>query len=100
MRPDLNITGSSPANPVYGPYQALTTGYVANLLLPGYAVGVSSFSWGETRVFPNLSVLGDAAGVAAAYCLNNNKQPLYLNHSDVSVIQNTLINSAEARIDK
>ena len=55
---------------------------------------------GETRVFPNLSVLGDAAGVAAAYCLNNNKQPLYLNHSDVSVIQNTLINSAEARIDK
>ncbi len=100
MRPDLNITGSSPANPVYVPYQALTTGYVANLLLPGYAVGVSSFSWGETRVFPNLSVLGDAAGVAAAYCLNNNKQPLYLNHSDVSVIQNTLINSAEARIDK
>lgn len=100
MRPDLNITSSSPVNPVYVPYQALTTNYVANLLLPGYAVGVSSFSWGETRVFPNLSVLGDAAGVAAAYCVNNSKQPLYLNHNDIVAIQNTLTNSAKARINK
>lgn len=100
MRPDLHLTAQSPVNPVYVPYNALTTNYVANLLLPGYAVGVSSFAWGETRVFPNLSVLGDAAGVTAAYCLNNNKQPLYLDQNDIANVQNILTTSADARINK
>lgn len=100
MRVDLNITDSSPLNPVFIPYQALTTNYVANLLLPGYAAGVSSFAWGEIRVFPNLCVLGDAAGIAAAYCVNSGKYPLYLNSSDIASIQNTLASSAGARINK
>lgn len=100
MRVDLNITDSSPLNPVFIPYQALTTNYVANLLLPGYAAGVSSFAWGEIRVFPNLCVLGDAAGIAAAYCVNSGKHPLYLNSSDIASIQNTLVSSAGARINK
>lgn len=30
--------------------------YVANLLLPDYAAGVSSFAWCEIRAFPNLCV--------------------------------------------
>ena len=100
MRPDLNITDSSPQNPVYIPYSVLTTNYVANMLLPGYAAGVSSFAWGETRVFPNLCVLGDAAGIAAACCVNNGKYPLYLDSSDIANVQNTLINSAGARLTK
>lgn len=100
MRPDLNITGSSPVNPVYVPYHALTTNYISNLLLPGYAASVSSFSWGEVRVFPNLCVLGDAAGITAAYCLNNNKQPLYLEDSDIATIQNLLLSVAEAKLEK
>ena len=36
----------------------VTTNYVADLLLSGYAAGVSVFAWGEIRVFPNLCVLG------------------------------------------
>lgn len=99
LRPDLGITGSIPANPVYVPYSVLTTGYVANLLIPGYAAGISSFGWAESRVIPNLTVLGDAAGVAAAYAANNGKQPLNLTAADVTAIQNTLRNSS-VRLDK
>lgn len=100
MRPDLDITSASPINPVYVPFHAITTNYVSNLLLPGYAAGVSSFSWGEVRVFPNLCVLGDAAGVTAAYCLNNDKQPLYLEQSDIIAIQNILSSAADAKLEK
>lgn len=59
LRPDLGITGSTPVNPVYIPYSALVTGYVANLLVAGYAAGMSSFAWAEGRVIPNLCVLGE-----------------------------------------
>ena len=100
MRPDLNLTSNSPDNPVYVPYLSLTTNYVANLLLPGYATGVSSFVWGEVRVFPNLCVLGDAVGIAAAYCINCGKYPLYLDSSDIASIQTLLANSAGARLNK
>lgn len=91
IRPDLGLNDNTPANPVLIPYSALTTNYVANLLIPGYAVGVSSFAWGEVRVFPNLCVLGDAAGVAAAYCITNNKQPLYLSSSDINTVRNKIV---------
>ena len=58
-----------PIEPTYIPYSALTTQYVPNMLIPGYAVNASSFAWSEMRVFPNLCVLGDAAGIAAVTCL-------------------------------
>ena len=81
-------------------FRGLALNYVADLLLPGYAAGVSSFAWGEIRVFLNLCVLGDAAGIVAAYCVNSGKHPLYLNSSDIASIQNTLVSSAGARINK
>lgn len=104
LRDDLSSTsypidGNSPKNPVYIPYSALTTNYVANLLIPGYAVGASSFAWEEMRVIPNLCVLGDAAGVAAAYALNQGKYPLYLSTSDISSIQ-TILSSLNVKLDK
>jgi hypothetical protein len=97
LRPDL---ASTPAkNPAYVPYKALTTNYVANLLLPGYAVGTSSYGWSEHRVLPNLTVFGDAAGVAAAHAVNTGVHPLYFTSSDISSVQSKLI-SAGARLDK
>ena len=99
MRPDLNIQDNAPTNPVYLPYEALITTYVSNLLLPGYAANVSSFAWGEIRVLPNLCVLGDAAGVAAGYCVNNGYLPRYLNDSQIQAVQN-LLKSVDAKIDK
>lgn len=80
-------------SPTYIPFHAITTNYVSNLLIPGYAAGISSLGWAEARTIPNQCVLGDAAGVAAAYALNNNKAPLSLNSSDIDAIQTTLKNN-------
>lgn len=99
VRPDLGLSGSSPTNPVYVPYNAITSNYVANLLTPGYAACMSSFAWAECRVLPNQCVLGDAAGVAAAYAITHNKDPLRLTASDLSQVQTTLRNSG-ARLEK
>ena len=102
MRPDRPVTNpEKPQYPVYLPYACLTTGYVANLLIPGYGAGVSSFSWGEIRVFPNLCVLGDAAGIAAAYSVNKNVQALDIGWSatHITAIQKDLI-AADARLEK
>ena len=99
VRPDLNLTKDTPINPVYIPYNAITSNYVANLLTPGYAACMSSFAWSECRVLPNQCVLGDAAGVAAAYAITHNKDPLRLTSADISQVQATLKNSG-ARLDK
>lgn len=90
---------NKPKNPVYVPYDALATNFMSNLLIPGYATGVSSLGWAEVRVIPNLCVLGDAAGVAAAYAVNNNKKPLNFSTADIAKIQTTLSNS-NARLEK
>lgn len=66
--------GDAP-NPVYIPYETLTVPGVENLLLPGYAASVSSEAWFEIRVLPNLCVLGDAAGVAAAVAVDQSIAP-------------------------
>lgn len=80
-------------SPAYIPYDALATNFVYNLLIPGYAAGISSLGWSEARVLPNQCVLGDAAGVAAAYAATNNKQPLSFNSADIAKIQTTLAQS-------
>ena len=90
---------NKPENPVYVPYDALATNFVNNLLIPGYAAGVSSLAWAEVRVIPNLCVLGDAAGVAAAYAVNNNKKPQNFTTTDIANIRTTLANS-NARLEK
>lgn len=89
-----------PRNPVYLPYKVLTTEYIANLLNPGYATGVSGISWGEIRVLPNLCALGDAAGAAAAYCVQNSVHPLYVSSSGISTIRSNLVNKIGARMEK
>lgn len=92
-------------NPVYVPYNALTTRYVANLLLPGYAANMCSYAWAKARVAPNLAVLGDAAGVAAGYCAEYNstsstKKWLYnLSSSDITTLRNKL-KIQDVRLDK
>lgn len=99
IRSDIGVTDETPKNPVYVPYDALATNFVYNLLIPGYAVGASSFAWAEIRVLPNQCVLGDAAGVAAAYAIKNGKDPLSFSQTDIANIQATLKNS-NARLEK
>ena len=92
-------------NPVYVPYNALTTRYVANLLLPGYAANMCSYAWAKARVAPNLAVLGDAAGVAAGYCAEYNassstkKWPYNLSSADITTLRSKLV-SQDVKLTK
>lgn len=60
-----SLTAKWPASPWYVPYETLVSPELSNVLIPGYAANISSFAWTAMRVYPNLIVLGDAAGVAA-----------------------------------
>lgn len=84
---------------VYVPYEVLITNYCANLLIPGYATGASSAAWSMLRVFPNLCVLGDAAGIAAAYCANYVLPSVYYGDYEIGNIQNMLRNIG-AKLEK
>lgn len=99
IRSDIGVTDETPKNPVYVPYDALATNFVYNLLIPGYAVGASSFAWAKIRVLPNQCVLGDAAGVAAAYAVKNAKDPLNFSQTDIANIQ-TLLKNSNALLEK
>ncbi len=80
-------------SPTYITYSAIATNFVYNLLIPGYAAGIASLGWAEARTIPNQCVLGDAAGVAAAYAVNNNIDPLNFGSADITAVQNILKNS-------
>ena len=80
-------------SPTYITYSAIATNFVYNLLIPGYAAGIASLGWAEARTIPNKCVLGDAAGVAAAYAVNNNIDPLNFGSADITAVQNILKNS-------
>lgn len=101
MRPDIaeKLPDMGGIYPLYVPYEALITNQVSNLLLSGYAAGVSSEAWGLVRIFANLCVLGDAAGVTAAYSIANRTDPLYLNETDIGEIQHCLETVMGARLD-
>ena len=92
-RPDLNLKSLSSAHPIPISYEALITPEVQNLLVAGYASSISSIAWGEVRVFSNLCVLGDAAGVAAAYCVQSGLMPNALTQGQVSDIQAWILES-------
>jgi len=77
-------------NPYYVPYTALTTPYVSNLLLPGYAQRTADEAWGAARVIPNLTVCGDAAGVAAAHSLAVGRPVNSFTYEDVIAVRETL----------
>ncbi|HEU4322469.1 MAG TPA: FAD-dependent oxidoreductase [Roseiflexaceae bacterium] len=63
-------------NPSYIPIGALLTSQVPNLILAGYSASVSNWAWTAIRVLPNQAVIGDAAGMLAAYAVNYTADPL------------------------
>ncbi|MCF8011810.1 MAG: FAD-dependent oxidoreductase [Clostridiales bacterium] len=97
-RPDWAKNGQ-PANPVYLPYEMLISPDAKNLLLPGYAAGASSMAWSQVRVLPNLSVLGDAAGAAAAVSVNQQVLPCKFKDKQIKIVQQNL-KKINARLDK
>ncbi|MGI6144575.1 MAG: FAD-dependent oxidoreductase [Peptococcia bacterium] len=99
LRPDWFKAGGQPKNPVYLPYSMLITKECVNLLLPGYATGCSSFAWAEIRVLPNLAVLGDAAGVAAARAVLYGERPVDFDTEQIRWVQEKL-REMGARLEK
>lgn len=99
VRPDWEQNGGEPRNPLYLPYDMLVTRHVPNLLVPGYATGASSMAWAGIRVLPNLTVLGDAAGVAAGEAILNKKTPANFTDAEVKQVQ-TELKKLGARLDK
>lgn len=63
------LTNPWPEHPWYVPYETLVSPSLQNVLIPGYAANISSFAWTAMRVYPNLIMLGDAAGTAAGLAL-------------------------------
>ena len=90
LRPDWQASGGEPENPVYLPYEMLITETAENLLLPGYATGASSLAWAALRVLPNLTVLGDAAGAAAALSVEKKIPPFHFGETEVAALQEIL----------
>lgn len=99
VRPQWAKEGGQPKHPVYLPYRMLTSPDVNNLLLPGYASSSSSLAWSQIRVLPNLAVLGDAAGAAAAISLQEKIAPGKFKQEQVRLVQEKL-RQINARLDK
>lgn len=97
QRSDIPLDG---AHTVYVPYEVMETLYCANLLLCGYAAGASSAAWGVLRMYPNLTVLGDAAGTAAAYCANYNLPSVYYGDYEIGNVQSMLRTYVGAVLEK
>ncbi len=90
LRPDWLAAGAEPENPVYLPYRMLITDAAHNLLIPGYATGAASLAWAALRVLPNLTVLGEAAGVAAALAAEKKVQPHDFKDVEITLLQGIL----------
>jgi hypothetical protein len=73
--------------PWYVPYDVLTSPKVANLLIPGYAASIDSFAWTAMRVYPNLIMLGDAAGVAAGLAVLGDFHILHPTDEQIAELQ-------------
>jgi len=99
IRPDWRETGGEPENPVYLPYRMLIVENIKNLLVSGYATGCSSFAWAELRVLPNLAVLGDAAGAAAARAVAYDENPGDFTEVSINWVQDKL-RAFGSRLDK
>jgi hypothetical protein len=80
--------------PWYVPYEVIRTPDVANLLLPGYGANIDSYSWSAMRVFPNLIMLGDAAGAAAGLALAGKFELDKPGQQEMELLQKTLYGQA------
>lgn len=75
------------ANPVYLPLDLLLCPPVTNLLVAGHAVRAESRAWWAMRAQPNLCVLGDAAGVVAAFSAREGVPVLQFGNPEVAAVQ-------------
>ena len=69
---------------MYGiPYRCLVPKDVEGLLLAGRCISADSPAAGAIRVMPPAMAIGQAAGVAAALCINGGATPATLDYADL-----------------
>ena len=83
-------TTAAATNPMYLPLDAVLAPSLSNLLVPGYAARIESRAWWALRAAPNLCVLGDAAGAAAALALHEGVPLARFGTAEVAALQSWL----------
>jgi hypothetical protein len=85
--------------PAYGiPYRALLPKGVDGLLLAGKSISGTHVAMSAYRVMPTTGSIGQAAGVSAAVCVNQNRSPRNLDAADIRKIlrnQNVVLSPEE-----
>jgi hypothetical protein len=80
---------SNPTQPTAIPYSVMLPEVVSNLLVAGYALNADAWAWAQVRMLPTLTVIGDAAGAAAALA-SVTDPPLHVSQVSVQSIQGAL----------
>jgi len=73
------------------PYRCLYSKNIGNLFMAGRCASVSHLALGTVRVESTLATLGQAAGTAAALCLQKGMTPRELGQKAISLLQQTLL---------
>ena len=73
------------------PYRSLYSANVTNLLFAGRNISATHVAFGTTRVMATCAVLGEAAGTAAALCVQHGVTPRELSRSRSGELQQTLL---------
>lgn len=73
------------------PYRCLYSRNVENLFLAGRLISVSHVAFGSTRVMGTLAAAGQAAGLAAAMCLEAGAAPRELGRTRLAELQQRLL---------
>jgi hypothetical protein len=78
--------------PIYSiPFRSLYSANVGNLLFAGRHVSVTHVALGSVRVQGTLATLGQAAGTAAAMCVDRRITPRQLGRDHIGQLQQTLL---------
>lgn len=85
--PFISIPG-----PLYNiPFRCLYSRNIKNLLFAGRNISASHVAFGSTRVMGTCSVMGQAAGTAAALCVKHKCTPRELYKESINELQQTLL---------
>lgn len=73
------------------PYRSLYSANVTNLLFAGRNISATHVAFGTTRVMATCAVMGEAAGTAAALCVEKGVTPRGLYEHELNALQQTLL---------
>lgn len=73
------------------PYRSLYSANVTNLLFAGRNISATHVAFGTTRVMATCAVMGEAAGTAAALCVEKGVTPRGLYELELGALQQTLL---------